>query len=200
MYKEKKIVIATHNPGKAEELALRLAPFISTVSLTDLGITHDVEETGTTFEENVLLKANYYTEASKMLTIADDGGLCIDALNGAPGVYSSRFAGKGARDEDKIAKVLEVMKHVPADKRTASFEVILALGIPGEQPKLYYGTLPGVITFEPAGSLVPGLPYKTIFYVPEFGKTLAELEDHRITYFGHRDQAIAKLVADLIHI
>lgn len=197
MFQEKKIVVATHNPGKAQEFVIRLAPYISTVLLADLGITHDVEETGTTFEENVLLKVNYYTVATKMPTLADDGGLCIDVLNGAPGVYSSRFAGKGARDEDKIAKVLECMKEVPENKRTASFHVILALGIPGKEPKLYYGKLPGIITFEPRGPLVPGLPYKTIFYVQEFGKTLAELDNEQIKYFGHRDQAIAKLVADL---
>jgi len=197
MHAENTIVIATHNPGKFKELSKRLSPFVPTCSLNDLGITQDVEETGVTFEENAALKARHYADQTKMITLSDDGGLCIDALYGAPGVYSSRVAGKGATDEQKIAKVLELMEQVPDEKRTASFNVVLAIAFPKDGVKYYKGILSGTITREARGALVKGLPYKTIFFLPEYGKTLAELDEQGIKFTDHRDKAIAALLEDL---
>ncbi|MBI2775344.1 non-canonical purine NTP pyrophosphatase [Candidatus Dependentiae bacterium] len=193
----KMLLIATNNPGKFHELSSRISKFLPTTSLKEVGITDDVEEIGLTFEENAGIKARFFAERAHMMTLADDSGLCIDALHGAPGIYSKRFAGENATDEQRIAKALELMKDIPEGKRTASFVAALAVAHLDGTIHYYRGTLDGFISREQKGKLIPGLPYKTIFFLPEYGKTLAELDEENISYVCLRDKAIEKLLADL---
>ncbi|HEX2978435.1 MAG TPA: non-canonical purine NTP pyrophosphatase [Candidatus Babeliales bacterium] len=190
------LLIATRNPGKFHKISRRLSDHVRVVSLNELGIEDDVEETGATYEENAALKAYHYAERFNMLTLADDGGLRIDALQGAPGLYSARFAGKGATDEQKIEKILTLMEHVPDNQRSAAFNVVLALAKPNGEISYYHGELNGVITRKPRGKLLRGMPYRTIFFVPEYGKTLAEIDALNIKITDHRDKAIGKLRAE----
>jgi XTP/dITP diphosphohydrolase len=191
------LLIATHNPGKFHELSQRLSGHLNLVSLNELNIADEAEETGSTYEENAAIKAKYYARRSGMSALSDDSGLSIDALHGAPGIYSKRFAGDHATDEQRVQKVLECMKDVPDGQRMATFEAVLAIAEFDGSVRYYNGTLSGIITREPNGKLIPGLPYKTIFFLPEYGKTVAELDEQNISYTCHRDKAVAKLVTDL---
>ena len=140
-----KLLIATHNAGKLAELRdlLRNAPY-ELVSLSDVGIEHDVEETGDTLEENAALKAATYARLAGMLTLADDSGLEVDALNGAPGVHSARYAGTDATDADRIAKLLDNLAAHP-QPWTARFRCVIAIAAPGGSVELHSGACEGVI-------------------------------------------------------
>lgn len=193
------ILIATHNQGKLAELKKNLSDlpyqFVS-LNDVDVGITHDVAETGTTFEQNALLKARDYARLSGLPTIADDGGLVIDALDGWPGVYSARIAGDNAPAQQKVAMVLERMKHIPDNQRTAHFVNVNALVFPDPAgaTKVFNGSIDGSITQEPRGALIKGLQYRVIFLLPEFGKTMAELDAEGIIYKTHRQKAVEQLI------
>ncbi len=194
---KRKLLIATHNSAKFADLRCLLSDLsVEFVSLKDLGITHDVEEIGKTFEENALLKVSTYARLSGLPTISDDSGLMIDALNGEPGIYSARYAGKNATDFQKVLYLLSKMKDIPKEQRQATFVSTVAFAQPNCEPKVYRGELKGMITTEPRGILQPGYSYKVIFEVPTCGKTLAELVDKPQVSSSHRAQALSQFITD----
>lgn len=182
------LLIATTNPGKLREYAAIFGGLgLELRSLADLGITDDVEETGTTFAENARLKAEYYAGRSGLLALADDSGLEVAALGGEPGVYSARYAGPGASDADRIALLLQKLEGVPFHARLARFVCVIALARPGGPTAEVEGLLPGVIETAPRGA--GGFGYDPIFYVVEEDKTLAELPAERKNQISHRARA-----------
>jgi len=189
-----KLVIATHNQGKLAEYRGLLAdwPF-ELVSLSDLGIEVDVEETGDTFESNARLKAEQYGEMTGLLTIADDSGLSIDALEGRPGVYSARYGGPGLNDAGRRHKVLKELEDVPLEQRTAQFECVIALYDPAKKVTYFVaGSCKGHITLEDqdAGQ---GFGYDAIFQPIGYLQTFGELSSDIKHTLSHRGQATAGL-------
>lgn len=186
------LLIATTNAHKLEEYGVIFRGLPLTLrSLRDLGITDDVEETETTFAGNARLKAEYYAKRSGMLTLADDSGLEVFALNGEPGVYSARYAGPGASDADRINLVLKKLENVPFYQRLARFVCDIALAHPNGMLEIVEGVVPGVIETAPRGS--NGFGYDPIFYVLDEDKTMAELSPERKSQISHR--AIASQAA-----
>ncbi len=180
------LLIATRNPGKLREFAaifdglgLRLR------TLDELGIPDEVEETGETFASNALLKAEAYMALSGLPTLADDSGLEVAALRGAPGVYSARYG--GVKGEAQLRYLLQQMHDVPWHARLARFVCVVALARPGHAPELAEGTLPGVIELEPKGS--GGFGYDPLFYLLDEDCTLAELPAERKNQISHRANA-----------
>jgi XTP/dITP diphosphohydrolase len=183
-----RLLVATHNRGKKAEYAEILDGLgLELVSLTDLGITEDVEETGITFAENALLKARAYASLAGMLTLADDSGLEVDALGGEPGVRSARYAGPGATDEDRYRLLLDKLEAVPAGRRGARFRCVIALVWPDGGERVTEGVCEGWITREPTGT--HGFGYDPVFYVPGEGRTMAELPPEVKNRISHRAQA-----------
>ena len=190
------LLIATHNDGKLAELRslLGAVPY-ALVSLDDVGIRADVEETGETLEENAALKATAYARLAGLPTLADDSGLEVDALNGAPGVRSARYAGSGATDADRIAKLLaNLAAHQPP--WTARFRCVIAIALSDCGVELHYGACVGVITAQPRGD--NGFGYDPVFLLPECGKTMAELSDAAKNRISHRAIAAQKAAQALI--
>lgn len=188
----KTILIGTTNQGKVNDFKQLLEKEgIKVLSLRDLDDAIEVEETGTTFAENAILKAETFSRHYNQIVIADDSGLEIEALNGRPGVYSARYAGEHKSDEDNIKKVLSEMEGVPFHARKAAFVCVLALAIPGKETKIFEGKCHGYITEQPKGT--NGFGYDPIFYVPEKGKTMAELSLEEKNELSHRKKAIDKL-------
>lgn len=188
----KEIIIATKNKGKAKEFTRMFEPFGLTVkTLLDYDSVGDVEETGTTFEENAILKAETVAKVLGQPVIADDSGLIVDALNGAPGVYSARYAGSEKDDEANIDKVLMELKDVPESERTARFYCALAVAIPKGKTFTVNGACEGLILPERRGS--NGFGYDPIFYVQSLRKSMAELEPEEKSKISHRGKALAKL-------
>lgn len=193
----RRLLIATGNPHKVEEYRALLGdlPF-ELVSLRDVGITDEVEETGTTFHENARLKAEGYSRLSRLLTLADDSGLEIAALNGAPGVHSARYGGVTGRAQ--LDLVLSQLKGVPFHERMARFVCVIAITGLGQPVQFVEGTTPGVIDFEAKGSY--GFGYDPIFYVLERGVTMAELPPEEKNRISHRAQAARKARDVLLRI
>lgn len=188
----KKIIIATGNKGKAKEFETLFSPLgYKVLTLHDLEGATEVEETGTTFEENAILKAETLCEQFNTMVIADDSGLMIDALDGRPGVYSARYAGEQKNDDDNIDKVLEELKDVPEEKRTARFYCALAVAVPGEETMTVSGTVEGRIASSRQGE--NGFGYDPVFYVPDLGKMMAELKPEEKNAISHRANALKKL-------
>jgi len=197
-----KLLIATHNLGKVREYRDLLAdlPF-DILSLADVGIDVDVEETGATFAENALLKARTYAQLSGLLTWADDSGLAVDALDGWPGVHSARHAGPDATDADRIAILLARLADVPPAERGAAFHCVVAVAAPDGRVWTTEGMCAGVIIDEPAGS--GGFGYDPVFFVPDLDKTFAQLTAEQKNAISHRGIAarkaatlLARLVTD----
>jgi len=183
-----KLLIATHNQGKKAEYAGLLRGLeLELTTLDEVGIVHDVEENGATYQENALLKARAYAQISGLLTLADDSGLEVDALGGAPGVRTARYAGQGAGDRERYELLLRNMQHVPDAQRTARFRCVIALAWPGGRTEVVEGTCEGSITHEPRGS--HGFGYDPVFYVPEYGCTMAELPAEVKNRISHRARA-----------
>ena len=188
----KEVIIATKNKGKAKEFAEILAPLgFEVKTLLDLPSAPDIEETGETFVENALLKAEEMAKRLGKTVIADDSGLEIDALDGRPGVYSARYAGEDKDDDANIRKVLQELDGVPDEKRTARFRAVLAMVTPGKEPLIVEGTCEGMILSEKRGT--NGFGYDPIFYVPEKGKTMAEMTPEEKNSISHRGKAIQML-------
>jgi XTP/dITP diphosphohydrolase len=185
------LVLASHNAGKLKELQALLG---DTVRVRSVGEFTDVEpeETGLSFVENAILKARHAARVSGLPALADDSGLAVDALDGAPGIYSARFAGAGG-DAANNAKLLQVMKYVPLEDRTAQFVCVLALVLHEHDPLpiLCEGLWPGRILFEPAGE--HGFGYDPLFWVPERGCSAAELAPEEKNRISHRALAAAQL-------
>ena len=194
----KKIILATHNANKAREFAQMMEKYkIEVLSLNDIGYTEEIEETGTTFEENALIKAREVATLYKTTVVADDSGLEIDALNGAPGVYSARYAGTARSDDANMDKVLEKLKNVPDNERTARFVCVLALVDEIGKETVVRGTSEGKIWHEKRG--IKGFGYDPIFYLPQLDKTMAELSKDKKNAFSHRGNALKKLESIIIN-
>ncbi|WEF11342.1 XTP/dITP diphosphatase [Pectobacterium actinidiae] len=189
-----KVVLATGNPGKVRELASLLADFgLDIVAQTELGVD-SAEETGLTFIENAILKARHAAQITGLPAIADDSGLAVDALSGAPGIYSARYAGVDATDQQNLDKLLLTLKDVPDEQRRASFHCVLVYLRHADDPTpiVCHGSWQGVLTHEAAGS--GGFGYDPIFFVPELGKTAAELTREEKNAQSHRGQALRLLL------
>ncbi len=186
------LLIATHNPHKMREYRQIFQDLpLELVSLDDVGITAEVEETGKTFEENARLKAHVYCQASHLPTLADDSGLEVEALGGEPGVRSARYAGAHATAEQRYRLLLERMKHVPPGQRQARFRCLIALAQPNGSIQVVEGICPGQIALEPKG--MGGFGYDPVFYLPSFGRTMAELSDTEKNRISHRGLAAAAI-------
>ena len=182
-----KFVLATHNPGKLKEMGAILAQFgVEVVSPRDLGITVDVEETGTTFAENAMLKAKAICAAAKLPAIADDSGLCVDALNGGPGVYSARYGGEGLDDKGRYMLLLNNMRGQPT--RAAHFACAIACAFPNGDELTAEGRCDGTIAFAPMGE--GGFGYDPVFFVPSLKKTFAQLTAEEKNAISHRGKAL----------
>ena len=187
-----KLVLASKNRHKLIEMQTILGALgLEVVLESEVGVDVDVEETGTTFEENALLKAKAVMEASGMAAIADDSGLEVDALNGAPGVYSARYGNKNS-DAERTAFLLENMRDVPAEQRTARFVSAIACALPDGRVVAARGTCEGTILFETRGD--NGFGYDPVFYVPELGMTFAEADGAQKNAISHRGNALKKFV------
>ena len=195
----RKLLLATTNRGKAREYRELLAglPFVLT-TLVDEGITLEVEESESSFEGNARLKATSYAVASGLITLADDSGLEVDALNGEPGVRSARYAGDYATDAERVTYLLNKLSTVPQGQRTAHFRCAIALAENREKVTVCHGSCDGVITFEAKGS--GGFGYDPIFYFPEYGKTMAELSSEVKNQVSHRGRAAREVYKVLKHI
>ena len=194
-YKNEQLLIATRNKGKFEEFKriFNKMPIIL-VNLDNTGVAMDVEECGQTFEENALLKATGYMVATGHLTLADDTGLEVDFLNGAPGVHSARYAGVDASDEDRVNKLLFELKDVPEELRRARYRAVLSLASPtaaNEKPVTAEGIVEGRIAEVPDGE--GGFGYDPIFYVNKYECTMARLSPHKKDLISHRGIAARKI-------
>ena len=192
----RRILVASTNPGKIGELRAMLDLDVEWVGLGDFPNIKEIKEDGATFAENARKKALGYAKATGLWTIADDSGLVVDALGGDPGVKSSRFS--GARDKDRkvvdrknIGKLLNLLKGIPKEKRTARFVCCLCLAGPQEVLAETQGVLEGVIADKPAGE--NGFGYDPIFFVPHLKKTVAQLTSEEKNAISHRGNAIRKL-------
>ncbi len=183
-----KLLIATHNQDKFKQICRLLQNTnYQLISLSDLNIQQTVDETGSTYEENATLKATSYAQLAGISTLADDSGIEIDALNGEPGIYAARYAGPNKTPQERAEFILDKMKNVPLERRSAQFVVVLALSEPSGKTKLYRGVKHGSITTKLRGSIFKHFIYNPIFLIPEYNKTLSELTDLGIDW--HTDSA-----------
>lgn len=188
-----KLVLASQNQKKLKEMGEILSQLGVEVCLqAEAGINVDVEETGTTFEENSLLKAKAVMEASGMPAIADDSGLCVDALGGAPGVYSARYGGEGLDDVARYRLLLENMKGMP---RSARFVSVITCCFPNGDVITARGECPGTIAFAPMGE--GGFGYDPVFFIPGLKKTFAQLTAEEKNAISHRGKALESFKAEL---
>ena len=189
-----KMVLASKNPKKLEEMAVILSQLgIEVVLESDVGVDVEVEETGTTFEENAALKAFAVMEAAGLPAIADDSGLCVDALGGGPGVYSARYGGGGLTDAGRYRLVLEGLQGQL--DRGAKFVSAICCAFPGGDRVEARGECPGVIGYAPQGE--NGFGYDPIFFLPEKKKTFAQLTGEEKNAISHRGKALEKFKEEL---
>ena len=182
-----KFVLATQNQGKVKEMGSILGRFgIEVVSARELGIDLDVEETGTTFAENAMLKAKAICKAANLPAIADDSGLCVDALNGGPGVYSARYGGEGLDDTGRYRLLLENMRGQTS--RKAHFACAICCAFPNGKTITAEGKCHGTIAFAPMGE--GGFGYDPVFFVPELAKTFSQLTLEEKNKISHRGRAL----------
>ena len=193
-----KIVLATHNHDKEIELQHSLRGLgVEICSLSEYPDIGDIEETGTTLLENSLLKAHTVHDRTGLPAIADDTGLEVDALDGAPGVYSARFAGADATYEDNVNKLLSVMEEVSDDMRSARFRTVISF-VDGNQELWTEGHIDGKIIDFPRGN--SGFGYDPVFYIPQLEKTFAELSTEEKNKISHRGLALQKLRKILVNV
>ena len=189
-----KFVLATHNPGKLREMSDILSHLgVEVVSPADVGVTVEVEETGTTFAENAMLKAKAICAASGLPAIADDSGLCVDALNGGPGVYSARYGGEGLDDRGRYMLLLNSMRGQTT--RAAHFSCAIACAFPNGDTLTAEGRCDGAIAFAPLGE--GGFGYDPVFPVPEKGKTFGQLTAEEKSQISHRGKALREFSTQL---
>ncbi|MCE4956258.1 XTP/dITP diphosphatase [Macrococcoides caseolyticum] len=183
------IVIATGNQGKINDFKHIFKDY-NVVGIKSLIPDFDVEETGTTFEQNAAIKSEYGAKVLNKIVISDDSGLEVDALNNAPGVYSARYSGEGATDEKNLQLVLQNMKD--KEDRNARFVCVIAVSIPGQTTQTFRGEVEGTLLHEPKGE--NGFGYDPIFYVESVGKTTAEMTGEEKAQISHRSKAIQKML------
>jgi XTP/dITP diphosphohydrolase len=193
----KKILLASNNPGKVREIQSILANDDIEIVPQSAFQVPDVDEVGLTFVENAILKARHASRLSGLPTIADDSGLEVDALGGAPGVFSARYAGLGANDAENNAKLLRELKGIPDIERTARFRCVMVFLRHAQDPSplIGQGVWEGVILREPRGE--QGFGYDPLFFVPEKGRASAELTPAEKNSLSHRGKALRELVAQL---
>jgi len=195
----KRLIIASNNTHKICELKAMLAPhFDEILSMAEAGLSLDIEETGSTFRENAVIKAEAVASLVKGPALADDSGLEVWALHGAPGVYSARFAGMHGDDQANNQKLLEEMQELAGDKRQAQYKACIAIAMPGFPVLTAEGTCPGVILCEPQGT--SGFGYDPLFFLPSLGCTMAQLSPEIKNSISHRHHAmegIKQLLANL---
>jgi len=202
-----RLLVATRNPGKVREIREILSghPGLDVIGLSDLGIDETPEEDALevfdTFEENALAKARYFAAKSGVLTLADDSGICVDALGGAPGVRSRRFAGdeeaRGLKqDEANNAYLLRLLADVPPEERTAHYIAAVALADASGREEVFVGRCDGVVIDAPRGT--GGFGYDPLFYMPEEGKTMAELQPERKNQVSHRGRGVRAAIEALL--
>lgn len=188
-----KLIFATHNDGKIKEMAALLEglPF-QIVSATDAGVPEDIEEDALTFEGNALKKARYVAKKTGKLAIADDSGICIKALDGAPGVQSARWGGGDMSREQLGGYTLRKMRDIPEEKRQAQFESALAIVSPEGGEWVFHGMVRGNVSLEERGMPRPNLPYDTIFIPEGDTRTFAEMSDSEKNSMSHRGRAFTQ--------
>ena len=188
-----KLLLATSNRGKVTEYRSLLKDLAyDLITPPEAGVAITVNESGHSLEENATLKATTFAAHSRLLALADDSGLEVDALGGDPGVLSARYAGEEANDRDRINYLLSRLKGVPSPKRSALFRCVIAIATPLGQVELCSGECRGFIALEPRGE--HGFGYDPIFYLPRLGKTMAQLPLNIKNQISHRGQAAAKAV------
>lgn len=187
-----RIIVATKNKGKISEIKKVLSglPF-DVISMNEAGIDIDVVEDGKTFEENSLKKALEICKVTKSMVMADDSGLEVDFLDGAPGIYSARFAGPEASDSDKNEKLLDLLKDVPFEQRTARFVCAIAVAFPDGRHFVVRGTCEGFIDFECKGN--NGFGYDPLFFIQQYDRTMAEIDADVKNEISHRAKALAQM-------
>lgn len=185
-----KLILATSNKGKLKEVK-EILPEYDIVTMSEAGIHDEIEENGATFEENAYIKAKFVCDRLGEVTIADDSGLEVDFLDGAPGIYSARFAGEGATDKDRNAKLLSMLENVPFDKRTARYVCSIAIVYPNGEKHVFTKTCEGYILDKEIGS--GGFGYDPLFYFPEFKTTLANVPLDTKNTVSHRSKALCEL-------
>jgi len=194
-----KLIIATHNSDKEKELRSVLDDCpVEVMSLEQFSEIGDIKETGSTLYENAKLKADTVNRITNLPCLGDDTGLEVDALDGAPGVYSARYAGDNVSYKDNVIKLLSELRSTPSEKRTARFRTIIFY-TDGERELYTQGEIQGIITKSPRGS--NGFGYDPVFYIPELKKTMAELTSAEKNKLSHRGQAMEKfrkLLLDII--
>lgn len=195
-----KIVIASGNPGKLRELSALLEPLDYEVHIQSEFDVPDVAETGTTFVENAIIKARHAAGFTGLPAIADDSGIEVDALDGAPGVYSARFSAPDASDEKNNALLVEKLRNVPEDQRTARYRAVIVYMSHAKDPSpiICEGSWEGQIVLAPKGQ--GGFGYDPYFYVPTHGCTSAELTAEQKNAISHRGQALRQLAEKLAKI
>lgn len=194
----KELLIATTNPAKLAEIREFLSDIpVECVGLKDIGITQSVEETGNTFEENAILKAREYAKRSHLPTLADDGGLEIDALFGEPGVHSHRWIHKDREDGDEelIQYTIERLQGIPENKRGAQLRLVMALVLPDGHTDTSEGVIRGIIAEKPSSYRRKGFPYRSLLYLPEIKKFYNhdELAKEENEAYNHRRKALELL-------
>ena len=192
-----KLLVATRNPGKIRELRALFSDLpVDYLTLDEAGMKDEVAETGDTYAANALLKADAAWRATGLLSLGDDSGLEVDALDGRPGLYSARYTGPNVAWPDRWSKLLSELNGVPEAKRTARFRCVMALCAPGRLPTTVEGVCEGRIALAPAGT--GGFGYDPIFYLPDYGCTTAELDEAAKNQISHRGRAARKAKAVLM--
>ena len=192
----KKLLIATTNKGKIKELTEFLSDLpVQLLSLKDAGITEDVEEKGQTYEENSQAKALFYSKKTGIPAVADDGGLEISALGGSPGIYSRRWLGFEATDEELISHLSKITKDIPDNMRDAYFRTVISLALPDGKAWSVSGEVKGILAKKPMQNILKGYPYRSFFFLPEIKKYYHEneLTEEEQKLYNHRYKAIQKL-------
>ncbi len=191
------LLVATQNPGKMREFESLLAPLKATLRFpSELGLRVEVPEDGSTYTENARQKALPYARASGLLTLADDSGLEVDALDGAPGIRSARYA--PGEDPDRVAALLAQLRGLPKEQRTARFRCVVVIATPADECHTTEGVCEGLIATEPAGS--GGFGYDPVFYLPAHGCTMAQLPQEQKNRISHRARAIDAALPVLHHL
>ena len=187
------LVIATRNPGKTAEIRALLRDFpIDVKNLDDFGPIPEVDEDGATFEENAYKKASFAARILGFPALADDSGLAVAALDGAPGIHSARFAGVGATDRQRCLKLLDAMRGI--ENRSAAFECVISIAVPSGPALTYEARCEGLIATQPSGA--SGFGYDPIFFYPPLGKTFAELSQEAKGAVSHRGKALCEIRDD----
>lgn len=194
-----KIIFATGNAGKMKEIQMIMSDLdVEVVSMKDAGINIDIDENGTTFEENALIKARAVMQECNMITLADDSGLEVDYLNKEPGVYSARYMGEDTSYDIKNRSIIDRLEGVTGNDRSARFVCVIAAALPDGRTLTTRGTIEGLIGYEQKGE--NGFGYDPIVYVPEYDATTAELSMEVKNSISHRGKALAAMKAKLLEM